>query len=82
VSVASVSRAFSQPEPFTPELEQKIRFRAYELYLLRGQTPGSELQDWLQAEAGVAIKAPSRTDAKPRQPRKRETVTASLKKKK
>jgi hypothetical protein len=32
-------------------LEELIRRRAYELYLLRGNESGSELDDWLQAEA-------------------------------
>jgi Protein of unknown function (DUF2934) len=27
-----------------------IRCRAYEIYLERGQQPGAELDDWLQAE--------------------------------
>ena len=30
--------------------EQEIRQRAYEIYLERGAQPGSELEDWLQAE--------------------------------
>ncbi len=30
--------------------EGKIRNRAYEIYLQRGAQPGSELEDWLQAE--------------------------------
>ena len=30
--------------------EQEIRNRAYEIYLQRGGQPGSELEDWLQAE--------------------------------
>jgi hypothetical protein len=33
-----------------PSLEDTIRKRAYELYLLRGNQPGSYLDDWLQAE--------------------------------
>ncbi|MBZ5568858.1 MAG: DUF2934 domain-containing protein [Acidobacteriia bacterium] len=32
-------------------LEEKIRFRAYELYLHRGADHGRALDDWLQAEA-------------------------------
>ena len=32
-------------------LEEMIRRRAYELYVLRGNESGSELDDWLQAEA-------------------------------
>jgi hypothetical protein len=31
-------------------LEEKIRRRAYEIYLERGEQPGSELDDWFQAE--------------------------------
>ena len=30
--------------------EERIRRRAYELYVLRGAQSGSELEDWLQAE--------------------------------
>ena len=30
--------------------EQEIRFRAYEIFMQRGEQPGSELEDWLQAE--------------------------------
>jgi hypothetical protein len=29
---------------------QSIQERAYQLYLSRGQEPGHELEDWLQAE--------------------------------
>ena len=34
----------------TLSLEERIRQRAYELYMQRGNQPGSELGDWLQAE--------------------------------
>ncbi len=34
-------------------LEERIRQRAHELYLQRGQRPGSPLQDWLQAEGEI-----------------------------
>jgi hypothetical protein len=30
-------------------LEERIQRRAYELYVLRGNQSGSELDDWLQA---------------------------------
>ncbi len=33
----------------TPNLEEKIRVRAYELYLQRGGHGGSPEQDWLRA---------------------------------
>ena len=29
---------------------EEIRRRAYEIYLERGEQPGTELEDWLQAE--------------------------------
>jgi Protein of unknown function (DUF2934) len=32
---------------------ERIRRRAYELYIQRGKTSGSELDDWLQAEAEI-----------------------------
>jgi hypothetical protein len=32
---------------------EEIRHRAYELYLERGQEPGRELDDWLQAEREI-----------------------------
>jgi len=31
-------------------LEERVQVRAYELYVLRGNESGSELDDWLQAE--------------------------------
>jgi hypothetical protein len=37
----------------TSSLEERIRRRAYQLYLQRGNQPGSELNDWLQAEQEI-----------------------------
>jgi hypothetical protein len=34
-------------------LEERIRLRAYELYVQRGNESGSELEDWLQAEEEI-----------------------------
>jgi hypothetical protein len=31
--------------------QEQIRGRAYEIYLERGSHPGSEVEDWLQAES-------------------------------
>jgi len=43
--------------PATPSeslpLEERIRRRAYELYVQRGNQSGSELDDWLQAEEEI-----------------------------
>jgi hypothetical protein len=41
--------------------EQKIRFRAYEIYLQRGGQTGSELEDWLQAERELTTTGSLRT---------------------
>ena len=37
----------------TLSIEERIERRAYELYVQRGNQSGSELEDWLQAEAEV-----------------------------
>ena len=37
----------------TLPLEECVRRRAYELYVLRGNQSGSELDDWLQAEEEI-----------------------------
>ena len=37
----------------TVSLQQRIRRRAYELYVERGSQSGSELGDWLQAEEEI-----------------------------
>jgi hypothetical protein len=53
-----IGQADTQPETaveeraalLRPTREQQIRIRAYEIYLGRGEQPGFELEDWLQAE--------------------------------
>jgi hypothetical protein len=35
------------------DIDEQIRHRAYELYLARGGTHGTELQDWLRAEEEI-----------------------------
>jgi len=37
----------------TAHVEERIRERAYELYLLRGGAPGLELEDWCRAEQEI-----------------------------
>jgi hypothetical protein len=46
------ARAKEAPIESLP-LEERIRRRAYELYVERGNESGSELDDWLQAEEEV-----------------------------
>ena len=58
-----------EPETTSPELaqgsqalpvqEEKIRARAYELYLQRGGMGGSPEQDWLQAKSEICGEQPS-----------------------
>ena len=40
---------FSAKRNVTPNVEEQIRARAYELYLKRGDNGGSPEQDWLRA---------------------------------
>ena len=35
--------------------EQEIQRRAYEIYLERGELPGHDLDDWLQAERELSV---------------------------
>jgi Protein of unknown function (DUF2934) len=37
----------------TLSLEERIRLRAYQLYVQRGNQPGSDLDDWLEAEEEI-----------------------------
>ena len=43
--------------------DQEIRHRAYEIYLERGEQPGRELDDWLQAERELKRGVLRRTQA-------------------
>jgi hypothetical protein len=40
--------------------DEEIRRRAYEIYLERGEQPGRELDDWLQAERELEGEVPRR----------------------
>jgi hypothetical protein len=42
-----------KPQIETLSLEERIRRRAYELYVERRNESGSELDDWLQAEEEI-----------------------------
>ena len=43
----------TSPLNSSPDLEAKIRERAYQLYQERGSTPGFENEDWLKAEREI-----------------------------
>ena len=42
-----------EPGPERPSLEERMRRRAYELYVQHGNQSGSELEDWLHAEEEI-----------------------------
>ena len=42
-----------EPQTESLSLEERIRRRAYELYVQRGNQAGSDLDDWLQAEKEI-----------------------------
>lgn len=50
-----MSAALREKESESQDLtvEVRIRERAYELYVLRGNASGSELDDWFQAEQEI-----------------------------
>ena len=59
------ARAAKPPIEMLPR-EERIRRRAYELYLRRGNQTGSEIGDWLQAEEEIlsALERKSQFDLK------------------
>ena len=48
--VTSVHVAAEEASTRIAARDEEPRRRAYEIYLERGEQPGSELEDWLQAE--------------------------------
>ncbi len=54
-----------ESEPKSASLEDRIRLRAYELYLQRDSQDGSDLDDWLRAEAEITetVQQEHRTEA-------------------
>jgi hypothetical protein len=47
---ANIEAGVASVEIGNPASEEEIRRRAFEIYLERGEQPGSDLDDWLQAE--------------------------------
>jgi hypothetical protein len=64
----------SEPTSKIPDptmVEERVRIRAYELYVTRGRRDGHDLDDWLQAEADSSVprkqqSAPSEKQPPPR----------------
>jgi len=53
VEPATTSPEFAHESQSSPGLNEKIRMRAYHLYLQRGRRGGSPEQDWLQAQKEI-----------------------------
>lgn len=53
--------ATSNGQPHADNLDERIRQRAYEIYLARGYSTGNELDDWLEAERQLRA-GPSRSN--------------------
>jgi hypothetical protein len=51
---AAPKKTAPRPVPSIQELEERVRQRAYELYLERGREAGHEREDWMKAEAEIA----------------------------
>jgi hypothetical protein len=48
-----VAAESSREKAYSPNMEERIRVRAYELYLERGRTGGSPEQDWFRAQEEI-----------------------------
>src|SRR5438105_13794210 len=64
----------NQPNGPAKSAEDPIKRRAYEIYLRRGEAPGHEMEDWLQAEREVKTMGPN--PAKPVQAERAVKTTA------
>jgi hypothetical protein len=51
---ATQKKASPKPVPTIQQLEERVRQRAYELYVERGREEGHEREDWMRAETEVA----------------------------
>ena len=68
---ASKTKARNEDPVLTISVEERIRRRAYELYVVRGGEHGHDIDDWLQAETELmAERLQSPIQAKPKKERK------------
>ena len=51
----SATRTETETQVADSARHQKIRIRAYEIYLERGEQPGRDLDDWIQAERELTM---------------------------
>ncbi|HXY09972.1 MAG TPA: DUF2934 domain-containing protein [Terriglobales bacterium] len=52
-SVPSIRKKVGATTPTPIDLEEQIRLRAYEIWEERGRLPGTEEEDWKQAEREI-----------------------------
>ena len=53
IPVEKVRETAALPRPLLEEMEsicEKIRAKAYELFQMRGEAPGNDLNDWLEKQ--------------------------------
>ncbi len=78
MSSSPTPQSSGQSLSFNPALEEKIRLRAYELYLRRGAKPGDALEDWLRAESEIVservVQAPVSIASGVKKPRAKRTT--------
>lgn len=70
LSAAKRARA-AAPSETGPSLHERIARKAYELYEQRGQFPGHDVDDWLEAEQVVRAEAHAENSPKGSRRRKR-----------
>jgi len=58
VGTVTTSPELAQGSQAAPAIEEKIRVRAYEIYLQRGGNGGSPEQDWLRAKSEICGEQP------------------------
>lgn len=54
-AIPSTQAETAEPKVADAARHQKIRIRAYEIYLERSEQPGRDLDDWLQAERELTM---------------------------
>lgn len=52
-ALSRVAEPYSREPDSAVDKEERIRLRAYELYIERGRLDGHDMDDWLQAEAEI-----------------------------
>ena len=68
------ARATTEPPTDSLSREERIRRRAQELYQLRGDRPGSAIDDWLRAEEEIRMAEEQTVTTTPRKTPSRQTI--------